>query len=127
MAESQGRQTRAYQSWAEARTDPDAAIVISGDDGGTIYLTVPLRLTRCSAEPLAQLAAELDALVWDDPSMLEITVEHLPVGSGVAGGTGGGLVIDDVWLHPKEFAERHILRARQVLFSAGDPTPGSVR
>jgi hypothetical protein len=31
--------------------------------------------------------------------------EHLPVGSGVAGGTGGGIVIDGVWVNPT--FERH--------------------
>ncbi|GAB3800857.1 hypothetical protein GCM10028798_15980 [Humibacter antri] len=51
--------------------------------------------------------------------MLEITVEHLPVGSVAVGGMGGGLVVDDVWLHPHEFAEQHTLRARQVLFTPG--------
>lgn len=127
MAQGQERETRVYQSWAEARADVDAAIVISGDDGGTIYLTVPLRLVHCSHEAIAQLAAELDAMVWDDPSMLEVTVEHLPVGSGVAGGTGGGFVVDDVWLHPKEFGEQEILRARRVLFSDGGPSPDGAR
>ncbi|GAB3800853.1 hypothetical protein GCM10028798_15970 [Humibacter antri] len=53
IADSEGRQARVYKSWEEARSDPDSAIVISGDGGGTIYLTVPLRLIRCSDEALA--------------------------------------------------------------------------
>ncbi|GAA1442946.1 hypothetical protein [Leifsonia poae] len=112
-----------YQSWTEARSDPDAAVVISGDDGGTIYLSVPLRLVRCNGEALARLAAELDATVWDDPTSLGVNIEHLPVGSGIPGGMGGGIVVDDVWLHPREFDGRDLLRARQVLFSAEGPAP----
>ena len=117
MAESRGSQIHGYRSWEDARSDPDSAVVISGDDGGTVYLTVPLRLVRCSEETIAMLATELDAAVWQDPSMLEVAVEHVPVGSGVAGGMGGGIVVDDVWLNPHEFAERDVIRARRLLSS----------
>jgi hypothetical protein len=55
--------------------------VISGDGGGTVSLTMPLRMVRCNSEALAQLAAELDATAWDDLSPLDVTIEHLPVRS----------------------------------------------
>jgi hypothetical protein len=126
MTESQGHQTPIYLSWEEARNDPDAAVVISGDDGGTVYLTVPLRLVHCSAQAIAQFATELDATAWNDPTALEVTVEHLPVGSSVPGGMCGGLVVDDVWLHPHYFADNDARRAQQVL-SARNATTQNAR
>jgi hypothetical protein len=37
----------------------------------------------------------------NDRDMARVFYERLPVGSGVAGGTGGGVVANGVWLHPK--------------------------
>ena len=44
--------------------------------------------------------------------------EVAPVGSGVAGGTGGGVVTDDLWLHPD--LEKKGLRERVEAVMTGD-------
>jgi hypothetical protein len=101
IAESGGETYSAYDTLEAARTAIDVSLVIEGDDGGTIYLTVPVSRVCCSEARIQQLAEDIDALYWNDRSMLHISFEVLPVGSGVAGGMGGGRVIDGIWLHPK--------------------------
>jgi len=91
---------RAYRSLEAAREDPDTAVVMEGDWGGSVYLTCPVRLVRCDATTLEAVLAVLDKLDWDDPEGARVYYEHLPAGSGVAGGTGGGIVVDGVWVNP---------------------------
>lgn len=95
-----GGRYRAYSSLEEARGDPDAAVVMEGDYGGSIYLTCPVRHVGCDAAALASVLRALDKLDWDDPDGARVYYEHRPVGSGVAGGTGGGIVRDGVWVNP---------------------------
>src|SRR3954469_11137799 len=100
LAATHGRRYRAYSSLEQAREDPDAAVVMEGDYGGSVYLTCPVRLVGCDAAALERVLAVLDRLDWDDPEGARIYYEHLPAGSGVAGGTGGGIVVDGVWMNP---------------------------
>ena len=100
LGRASGRPTDRYPSFAAARSDPDAAVVASGDDGGTVLLTAPLRLVACDASTLRRLAVDLDGLLWDDPTGVELSFLHLPVGSGVPGGMGGGVVVEGMWIHP---------------------------
>src|SRR5215207_1032281 len=101
LAEAHGMPYRAYRSLDEAREDPDAAVVMEGDYGGTIYLTCPVRLVHCDAATLERVLWILDELYWDEPDSARVYYEHRPVGSGVAGGSGGGVVGDGVWVHPE--------------------------
>lgn len=118
LADAHGTRYAALRSLEEARRVPDAAVVMEGDDGGSIYLTCPVRLVRCDEAALRQLLLDLDEHDWNDPESTGLFYELLPVGSGVAGGTGGGVVADGVWLHPeleakglREHAEAVITRA----------------
>lgn len=92
---------RAYRSLGEARQDPDGAVVLEGDWGGTIYATCPARLVRCDEESLERLLRDLDGIVWpvNEGEGAGVRYERLPVGSGVIGGMGGGAVIAGVWIH----------------------------
>ena len=74
--------------------------MLSGDDGGTVLLTAPLRLVRCDLRTLERLAVDLDKRLWDDPTGVEVSFLRIPVGSSVPGGMGGGEIIDGVWVHP---------------------------
>jgi TPR repeat protein len=89
------------RTFAEAVAAPDGVIIAEGDYGGQIYFTCPARLVRCSEAELLQLLEEVDATQWD--SVLEggarIYYERLPVGAGVAGGMGGGEIVEGVWMH----------------------------
>jgi hypothetical protein len=97
-----GSEFLAYPSLEEARRDPDSAVVLSGDYGGTIFLTVPVRLLQCSLATLWTLVSDLDAVTWmsGDPTIATVAIERHPVRTGVVGGDGGGLVTDGVWVHP---------------------------
>ena len=96
MVAADGEPCEAFRSLGEARADSDASVVIEGDHGGTIYLTVLVKHVRCAQAGLEQLADDIDAMCWNDDDGLGLFFEHLPVGSGVMGGMGGGLVVDGV-------------------------------
>ena len=123
LADAHGTPYAALPSLKEARRVPDAAVVMEGDDGGSIYLTCPVRLVRCDEAALRQLLRDLDAHDWDDPEGAGLFYEVAPVGSGVAGGTGGGVVTDGVWLHPE--LEAKGLRGRVEAVIAGRRPPGA--
>lgn len=91
-----------YTTRSEAERDPDAAVVLSGDLGGTVFLTAPLRLVVCGTDTLRTLVSDLDAVTWmsGDPSSATVAFEHYPVGTRVWGGDGGGIVVEGVWTHP---------------------------
>jgi hypothetical protein len=63
-------------------------------------VTCPLRHVGCDEATLGRVLAVLDRLDWNDPDGARVYYEHLPVGSGVAGGAGGGVVVDGVWVNP---------------------------
>jgi hypothetical protein len=100
VADADSRSYTAYPSLHEAAKDVDAAVVMQGDEGGTIYLACPVRLVRCDESVLKSLLLDLDTLEWNSPDSAGVYFEHAPVGSGIAGGMGGGAVTDGVWLHP---------------------------
>ncbi len=100
LADAHGRRYDALESLDEAKATADAAVVMRGDYGGSIYLTCPARIVQCDESTLRQLLHDLDGHDWDDPEGAGLYFEVAPVGSGVAGGTGGGAVTDGVWLHP---------------------------
>ena len=96
-----------FKTFEEAKKHPDAVAVLEGDWGGTVYATIPLRLTSLDAEGLRALSIRLEQVFWDcnisadDPeggSGCYIIVAK--PGQGVLGGMGGGRVEDGVWIHP---------------------------
>jgi len=92
----------AYPTLVDSRADPDAAAVLTGDSGGTIFLTAPVRLIGCDEAALWTLVADIDAVTWmcgGDTFCTRVDFEHRPIPSTVWGGDGGGEVIDGVWTH----------------------------
>jgi hypothetical protein len=106
-AASQGFPYHAFEGIDDARQNPDATLVMEADTGGQILVTCPVRHIRASDAVLNQLLCDLERLVSGFDSLAEsdqsyeaeMYYEVLPVGSGVAGGMGGGLVVDGVWVH----------------------------
>jgi hypothetical protein len=88
-----------FDGLEEARRHKDATAIMQGDYGGSIYLTCPVSLIACSEATLTQLLSDVDSAYWDDPDGARVYFEPRPVGSGVAGGTGGGQVMPSLWLH----------------------------
>jgi hypothetical protein len=101
MSSAAGKQHLFFRDLDDARRHSDSAVIFEGDYGGTIYLTTPVRLVACNEQSLAQLLRNIDAIAWRDTSGTGLFYELLPVGSPVAGGMGGGTVVDGLWLHPK--------------------------
>jgi hypothetical protein len=100
VADAHGEQYGAFRSLEEAKEADVAAVVMQGDEGGSIYLTCQARLVECDEITLHRLLLDLDALDWKDPDSAGIYYERVPVGGGIPGGTGGGVVTEGVWLHP---------------------------
>lgn len=119
LAQTSERRSVRYASLATARSDPDAVVVLSGDDGGTVLLTVPLRLVQCDPAALHSLGVALDRLLWDDAAGVEVSFLRIPVGGSVAGGMGGGVVVDGVWVHPR-FDGAVAARAAAVIAGESD-------
>jgi len=110
----------------EARTMEHTAVVMQGDAGGQIYLTVPVKHVACDESALRGLLEALDALECKNPASSGLSFELAPIGSGIFGGMGGGLVIDGVWLHERLDASGVLPLATSVLFGRrplGDVLP----
>lgn len=99
IAEGRGDVYQSYPNLAEALAH-NAHVILQGDDGGQIYFTCPVAKIKCSEDGLKKLLHFLDAHAWKDASGTGMYFEDRPKDSGVCGGMGGGLAIDDVWLHP---------------------------
>ena len=101
MAESQGMDYVPLEGFEAARNCPNSIVILEGDDGGTIYLTIPACTVSCSEVALNQLLSDIDGMCWADPTMRRVVYEVLAIGEVVAGGMGGGRVLDGLWLHPE--------------------------
>lgn len=101
MAESGGRTYRSFRTLGDAKAAPIAAVMIEGDYGGQIFATCPVRLVGCSEERLRSLAEELETRTnaTDYAGSAQTIFEPIPVAGRVAGGMGGGRVVDGVWVH----------------------------
>jgi len=111
----------------DARKHPDAALVMEADYGGQILLTCPVSKVHCTESVLKQLLHDLGNITWGDGGLAKNDAaddgnegyyfEALPVGSGVAGGMGGGVVLDDLWIHNE--LEKYGLRSQIKAVIAG--------
>jgi hypothetical protein len=89
-------------SFKEAKEASDGAVVLEGDGGGQIYLTCPMRHVKCSEETLNKLLHEIDKLEWycNEGWGVRTYYRRAESGDGVWGGMGGGIVEDELWIHP---------------------------
>jgi hypothetical protein len=99
LAEASGETYTAFTTFVAAREHPGSIVIFEGDDGGTVYLTNPVHQVICSEAALMQLLLDIDAMCWSDTQGARVVYEVVPVGAGVAGGMGGGQVVDGLWLH----------------------------
>jgi hypothetical protein len=117
MAATDGENYQAFKSLAEARTHPDAAMIMEADSGGQILVTCPVSKVQADEDVLLQLLCDLETITWGPGGLSETSIpcdaciyyEPLPSGSGVSGGMGGGCVLDGPWLHGvlEELGLRH--------------------
>jgi len=113
MGLAHGESYDALASLSDAQKNPDSVLIMAADSGGQILLTCPVRYIVASEAVLLQLLCDLETITWGggdlaeslEPCDAQICYEILPIGAGVAGGMGGGLVVDGIWLH-KELCDR---------------------
>ncbi len=129
MAEATGSTYRSFATLADAKADPDGAVILEGDDGGQIYIVAPADVVDCSEAVLDLLLRDLDAICWpgnyDD--MARVVFERRPIGTDVSGGMGGGAVTHDVWVHPALVHLGIAPEIRQVLAGALDRLSSEAR
>ena len=98
-SEEYGERFEPLHTLEEAQQHDDGVVIFEGDYGGAIYLTCPAKLVRCSEQALQQLLRDLDEQLINHHWGLMVCYERLASGSGVAGGWGGGLITEGLWLH----------------------------
>lgn len=86
-----------------AKADPDGVAIFEADCGGQIMLTIRMRHVKCTERALDLLLSDLADVAWGEHDQNDegLYYERIPVGGGVAGGMGGGGVVDGVWIHPR--------------------------
>jgi hypothetical protein len=101
MAYALSEEYVAYPSFADAQVDENAVIILEAARGEQIYLTCNIRAVHCSEEILDRLLKDLDQVAWSggDPDQARIFYERHRPGTVLAGGTGGGRVTSDLWIH----------------------------
>jgi hypothetical protein len=101
LAESKGQVYRSFRTLAEAKAAPIAAVIVEGDYGGQIFTTCPASLVGSTEERVRRLAEELETRTnaTTYAGSAQVLFEPIPVGGGVAGGMGGGIVVNGVWVH----------------------------
>ena len=89
-----------------------AVMVLEGDWGGQVYLTVPADRLGPNAHP-ETLLERLDRIAWpsNEGEGARVSREDAALDEGIPGGMGGGYVYADaVWLHPEFTSEVEMVR-----------------
>jgi hypothetical protein len=118
FADAHGGRYVPLRSLGEAKAVADGVVILQGDDGGQIYVVARAVDVSCSESALEALLQELDEMSWRDASMRHIYYERLPVGAGVPGGMGGGVVEKTPWVH-KEFVKLGLQESIVAVLNGG--------
>jgi hypothetical protein len=78
-------------------------ILMEGDWGGQVYLTIPLRLVTASPSAVMEVLKLIDSIAWDcnEGEGAEVYLKRAECGKCIGGGMGGGIFYDRLWLHPE--------------------------
>ncbi|MEK6949770.1 MAG: hypothetical protein AABX34_06100 [Nanoarchaeota archaeon] len=100
-SKAHGTPYKPIKDFEEAKKYDDSYIIMEGDWGGQIYLSVPVNKIKCDYQTLKNLLDEIDRKEWEcnkgDGS--GIYFERKNAGKGITGGMGGGISTDDLWVH----------------------------
>ena len=109
FADVHGAPFQPLRSLEEAKGASDGVVILQGDDGGQIYLVCHASQVRCSEDALRVLLRELDEIAWPGnyENSRDVFFERMALGTGVAGGMGGGRVTSEPWIHG-EFIQRNL-------------------
>jgi hypothetical protein len=116
-SDAHGLPYRALHSLDQAKACPDGVVVLEGDWGGQIYVVCPAKIVACDEATLKLLLQDLDALAWscNDGEGARVYFERAAPGTGVAGGMGGGIVTDEIWIHRKLQEKNLAAKIRSVI------------
>ena len=105
--ESYGTPFEPFRSFEEARNNDSSYVILQGDWGGQVYVVAPMCMVKCSERSLKNLLKVIDDEQWscNEGDGAEIFYERLIPPGPVAGGMGGGVATQDIWVHPKICAE----------------------
>jgi hypothetical protein len=85
--------------WQKKRKKARLYLVLSGDYGGQIYLTVPWKLVGPKGK-IASLLERMDRCRWCNERGTYIQIYSAKgKEKGIPGGMGGGELTDGLWLH----------------------------
>jgi hypothetical protein len=113
-----------FGSLTAAQADAGGVVVLTAPWAEQIYLVAPARCVHCNEQVLEQLRDDLDSIA--DPMVAgpgRVLFERRTVGSPVVGGTGGGVVTGDVWIHPN-FEQLGIGDGIRGVLAGNQPTLG---
>jgi len=98
---TEGTDFKPLTSFEEAKKCDDAYLIMEGDYGGQIYLSVPLNQVGCKYQVLEKLLLEVDSREWscNKGEGSGIYFERMEPGTGIPGGMGGGIALDGLWVH----------------------------
>lgn len=108
ISEAQGTEYKSFEYFEEARKSKNAVVIMEGDWGGQIYLTCPMTLVKCGENALKSLLLDLNQIAWpgNEGEGTGIYYEQRVCGELIAGGMGGGLSKDCLWVH-EEFRDMY--------------------
>ncbi len=92
-------------------------LVMEGDWGGQIFMTVPMSLVGSNAKP-HKLLKYFNRAAWRcdwKHEGISCAIYIGDIGDGVAGGMGGGELTAEIWLHPEFAGESWQKLVRQLL------------
>ena len=89
------------KDFEEAKKYDNSYMMMEGDWGGQIYLSIPVKQVKCDYETLKKLLMELDKIAWDcnEGEGCDIYFERKESDEGIVGGMGGGMATDCLWVH----------------------------
>lgn len=99
VARSKGKNFTALKKFEEARKYKDSYLVMEGDYGGQIYLSIPVHLIKCDKITINKLLLIIDDIQWNDEDGAGIYFERLKIGENLTGGMGGGKALNSIWVH----------------------------
>jgi len=99
VADSKLENYTPFENLLEAKKYKEAYLIMEGDYGGQIYLTIPVEKIQCSEKNLFDLLNYLDDLSWKYSEGAKLFYEKIKEKTIVAGGMGGGVITSDLWVH----------------------------
>ncbi|MCX6782279.1 MAG: hypothetical protein NTW66_04150 [Candidatus Magasanikbacteria bacterium] len=93
---------RILKNFDSAKKALNGVVVFEGDWGGQVYLSCPMKYVKCSENVLKKLLRDIDASEWDCNKGIgtNLTYYKAKPGDGICGGMFGGVVEDELWIHP---------------------------